>query len=86
MSSQGAPPAPEKDTPWKLIAFAVIAVYAILIILFNRDQVEVSFVFFSTDISLLVLILLCVGIGFAAGYLFEQLRDRRKRRAPASAE
>jgi len=86
VSSQGAPPAPEKDTPWKLIAFAVIAVYAILIILFNRDEVEVSFVFFSTDISLLVLILLCVGIGFAAGYLFEQLRDRRKRRAPASAE
>jgi len=86
VSSQGAPPAPEKDTPWKLIAFAVIAVYAILIVLFNRDQVEVSFVFFSTDISLLVLILLCVGIGFAAGYLFEQLRDRRKPRTTASAE
>ena len=83
MSSQGAPPAPEKDTPWKLIAFAVIAVYAILIVLFNRDQVEVSFVFFSTDISLLVLILLCVGIGFAAGYLFDQIRDRRKRRTSA---
>ena len=86
MSTQGAPPAPEKDTPWKLIAFAVIAVYAILIVLFNRDEVEVSFVFFSTDISLLVLILLCVGIGFAAGYLFEQLRDRRKQRTTASAE
>ena len=85
MSSHGAPPAPEKDTPWKLIAFAVIAVYAILIVLFNRDQVEVSFVFFSTDISLLVLILLCVGIGFAAGYLFDQLRARRKR-GVASAE
>jgi uncharacterized integral membrane protein len=86
VSSQGAPPAPEKDTPWKLIAFAVIAVYAILIVLFNRDQVEVSFVFFSTDISLLVLILLCVGIGFAAGYLFDQLRDRRKQRTATSAE
>ena len=86
MSSQGAPPAPEKDTPWKLIAFAVIAVYAILIVLFNRDEVEVSFVFFSTDISLLVLILLCVGIGFAAGYLFDQLRDRRKQRTTASTE
>jgi uncharacterized integral membrane protein len=85
VSSQGAPPAPEKDTPWKLIAFAVIAVYAILIVLFNRDQVEVSFVFFSTDISLLVLILLCVGIGFAAGYLFDQLRARRKS-GVASAE
>jgi uncharacterized integral membrane protein len=86
VSSQGAPPAPEKDTPWKLIAFAVIAVYAILIVLFNRDEVEVSFVFFSTDISLLVLILLCVGIGFAAGYLFDQLRDRRKGRVSPSAE
>jgi uncharacterized integral membrane protein len=80
VSSQGAPPAPEKDTPWKLIAFAVIAVYAILIVLFNRKDVEVSFVFFSAEISLLVLILLCVGIGFAAGYLFDQLRGRRRRR------
>jgi hypothetical protein len=36
-------------------------------------------VFFSAEISLLVLILLCVGIGFAAGFLFDQLRGRRKR-------
>ena len=85
MSSQGAPPAPEKGTPWKLIAFAAIAVYAILIVLFNTEDVDVSFVFFSARISKLVLIVLCVGIGFAAGYLFEQLRDRRKRRA-ASAQ
>ena len=81
MSTQGS--SPERGTPWKLIAFGVLAVYAILIILLNRDQVEVSFVFFSADISLLVLILLCVGIGFAAGYLFEQLRTRRKRGASA---
>lgn len=73
--------APEKNTPWKLIVFGVLALYAILIVLLNRDQVEVSFVFFSTRISLLVLIVLCVGIGFAAGFLFDQLRDRRKRRA-----
>lgn len=72
---------PEKDTPWKLIVFGVLALYAILIVLLNRDQVEVSFVFFSTRISLLVLIVLCVGIGFAAGFLFDQMRDRRKRRA-----
>ena len=57
----------------------MLALYAILIVLFNRKQVEVSFVFFSAEISLLVLILLCVGIGFAAGYLFDQLRDRRQR-------
>ena len=77
------PRVPEKDTPWKLIIFGVLAVYAILIVLFNRKQVDVSFVFFSAEISLLVLILLCVGIGFAAGFLFDQLRDRRKRRASA---
>jgi uncharacterized integral membrane protein len=74
---------PEKDTPWRLIVFAVVAVYAILIVVFNRNEVEVSFVFFSARISLLVLILLCVGLGFAAGYLFDQLRDRRKRRDSA---
>jgi uncharacterized integral membrane protein len=78
VSEQGPSPAPDRDTPWKLIVFAVLAVYAILIILFNREQVEVSFVFFTTEISLLVLILLCVAIGFATGYLFEQLRGRRK--------
>ena len=80
MSTQGPTPAtPEKDRPWKLILFGALAVYAILIVVFNRKQVEVSFVFFSAEISLLVLILLCVGIGFATGYLFEQLRDRRLR-------
>ena len=67
------------------LVFGVLAVYALLIIFMNRKQVEVSFVFFSADISLLVLILLCVGIGFAAGYLFEQLRDRRRRRVESSA-
>ena len=87
MNAQGSGPSPgpEKDTPWKLVVFGVLAVYALLIIFMNRKQVEVSFVFFSADISLLVLILLCVGIGFAAGYLFEQLRDRRRRRVESSA-
>lgn len=78
MEASPKPPA-GRGTPWKLIVFAVLAVYAILIVLLNTDQVDVSFVFFSAEISLLVLILLCVGIGFAAGYLFEQLRDRRRR-------
>jgi uncharacterized integral membrane protein len=84
VNSPGGSRAPEKDTPWKLIIFGAIAVYAILIVLFNRKQVDVSFVFFSAQISLLVLILLCVGIGFAAGYLFEQLRTRRKRSATSA--
>ena len=79
MSTQDAPPAePAKDSTWKLVLFGALAVYLLLIVLLNREQVEVSFVFFSTRISLLVLILLCVGLGFAAGYLFNQLRARRR--------
>ena len=42
-------PPEKKDTPWKLIVFGALAVYAILIVLFNRKQVEVSFVFFSAQ-------------------------------------
>ncbi|HEU5491106.1 MAG TPA: LapA family protein [Gaiellaceae bacterium] len=79
MSTQGTTPAgPEKASTWKLVVFGVLAVYAVLIVLLNRDEVEVSFVFFSARISLLVLIILCVGLGFAAGYLFDQLRGRRR--------
>lgn len=79
MAAPEPPPRPARSTPWRLIAFGALAVYAILIVLFNREQVEVSFVFFSARISLLVLVLLCVGIGFAAGYLFDGLRERRRR-------
>jgi hypothetical protein len=71
------PSAPEKGTPWKMILLGVLAVYAVLIVLFNLQSVEVSFVLFSTEISKLVLILLCLGIGFAGGYFFDQLRERR---------
>jgi hypothetical protein len=79
MSEQGPTPAAREKAPtWKLVLFGALAVYALLIVLLNREEIEVSFVFFSARISLLVLILLCVGIGFAAGYLFEQIRGRRR--------
>jgi uncharacterized integral membrane protein len=79
---EGQHPTPKRrDIPWLLVVFAVLALYAVLLVIVNADQVEVSFVFFTAEISLLVLILLCLVIGFAAGYLFERLRDRRKRRA-----
>jgi uncharacterized integral membrane protein len=77
---EGRPPAREpQGTPWSLIIFGVLAVYIILVSLLNSGQVKVHFVFFTTEISLLVLILLCLGIGFAAGYLLSRLRERRQR-------
>jgi uncharacterized integral membrane protein len=66
---------------WALVLFAALAVYAVLLIILNDDKVDVSFVFFTAEISLLVLIVLCLGIGFAAGYLADRIRERRKRAA-----
>jgi len=76
---QGPPPPPREEPrgiPWSLVGIALLAVYALLIVLLNRDEVAINFVFFSTRISKLVLILLCLGLGFAAGYLLDRWRDR----------
>lgn len=73
-----SPSTPAKERPWGLIAFAALAVYALLIVLLNREEVKVSFVFFSTRISKIVLILLCLALGFAAGFLFDRWRRKRE--------
>jgi len=79
---EGQRPAPERrDIPWMLVVFAILALYGIALVILNADQVEVSFVFFTAEISLLVLILLCLGIGFAIGFLADRLRERRRRGA-----
>jgi uncharacterized integral membrane protein len=76
---EGQRPTPQRrDIPWSLIAFGVLAAYAVLIVLLNREEVEIDFVFFSGRISKLVLILLCLGIGFATGFLFDHWRERRR--------
>ena len=77
---EGKSPA-KRDTPWTLILIGALAVYGILIALLNKEQVDISFVFFSTKISKLVLIALCLGIGFVAGFLFDGWRQHRKRKA-----
>lgn len=82
-ASRSSPPPAKRDTPWMLILFAVLAVYAVLLVILNDEQVEVSFVLFTAKISLLVLILLCLGIGFVAGFLVDRIRARRKARESA---
>jgi len=77
VEGQGSTPAPKRGIPWTLVFVGVLAVYALLIVLLNREEVDISFVFFSTRISKLVLILLCLGVGFAAGFMFDRWRVRR---------
>lgn len=73
-------PTPSKrETPWTLIIFGVIALYAIIVALLNSERVKVDFLFFSTHTRLLILIFLCLGAGFAAGLLFDRWRHQTKR-------
>ncbi len=53
--------------------------YALVVVLANRNQVAVNFVFFKTEASLFVVLVLAIALGFVAGWLFDDLRDRRRR-------
>jgi uncharacterized integral membrane protein len=64
---------------WRVVAFAALAVYGVLLVILNSKQVEVSFVFFSKRASLVVVLLLALAIGFLAGFLFDAARERRRR-------
>jgi uncharacterized integral membrane protein len=75
------PASQRRDIPWLVIVFGILALYAILLVVLNSDQVEVSFVFFTAEISKLVLIVLCLGIGFTIGFLFDRIRAHRRSRS-----
>jgi uncharacterized integral membrane protein len=71
----GAPARRERN--WTLIAFIVVAIYALVLVILNDEKVQVDFLFFSAEIRKLVLILLCLGLGFAGGLLFDRWRRSR---------
>lgn len=78
MEGQSPPPPEKKGTPWTLIGLAVLGLYALLLVLLNDEKVNVDFLFFSASIRKLVLILICLGIGFLGGLLFDGWRARRR--------
>lgn len=51
-----------------------------LFIILNSDEVDISFVFFSTKVSLVIALVLAIVLGFAAGYLVHSSRVRRQRK------
>jgi uncharacterized integral membrane protein len=73
--------AKRERTPWiQLTAIGLVALYAILFIVLNTHRAKVSFVFASTKISVIWVILLSLAVGFALGVLGTRLHRRRKRR------
>ena len=64
----------------RLIALALILAYAIAFILENGKHVSVHFVFATTKVSIVWLILLSLALGAIGGILLSQLERRRRRR------
>ena len=73
--------AKRERTPWvQLAAIGLVALYAILFIVLNTHRAKVSFVFGTTRISVIWVILLSLAVGFVLGVLGTRLNRRRKRR------
>jgi uncharacterized integral membrane protein len=64
----------------RLIVAALVALYAIAFIVLNTHSTKVDFVFTSTNVSVIWVILLSLAIGAALGVLVVQLRRRRQRK------
>jgi uncharacterized integral membrane protein len=81
VSTTPAPESQGKKSPWtpRRIVLGVILAYLLLVVIANRGQVAVNFIFFKTEASLFVVLLLAIALGFVAGWLFDDLRARRRR-------
>ncbi len=64
---------------FKLVLLLAGIAYVIAFALQNNDQVDVDFVFATTEISLTWVILICLAIGLLGGVLLSQLYRRRRR-------
>ncbi|HET7127760.1 MAG TPA: LapA family protein [Gaiellaceae bacterium] len=73
--------AKRERTPWvQLTAIGIVAVYTLLFIVLNTHRAKVSFVFGTTNVSVIWVILLSLAVGFVLGSLGSRLYRRRKRR------
>jgi|tagenome__1003787_1003787.scaffolds.fasta_scaffold18848482_1 uncharacterized integral membrane protein len=67
--------------PWlQFAAIGLVALYALLFVILNTHRAKVSFVFGTTRISVIWVILLSLAVGFVLGVLGTRLNRRRKRR------
>jgi uncharacterized integral membrane protein len=83
------PPAEQEQKPrrtfqpglWtRLLPLVLVSAYLILFVAFNTRMAKVDFVFASTRLSTIFLILLPLGVGIVLGVLVSQLYRHRKRR------
>jgi uncharacterized integral membrane protein len=64
----------------RLVGIGIVAVYLLLFVVLNTRHVPVKFVFASTRVSLIWVILLSLAAGIVLGVLLSQLHRHRMRR------
>jgi uncharacterized integral membrane protein len=64
----------------RLLPIGLVGAYVLLFVAFNTRMAKVDFVFASTRVSTIFLILLPLGIGIVLGVLLSQLYRHSKRR------
>jgi uncharacterized integral membrane protein len=64
----------------KLLLLVALVAYATAFVLENRKQVSLHFVFATSRVSLIWLILLSIALGLLLGVLIDALYRRRRRR------
>ena len=79
-SRSGEEPREDSGLYAKLILLVALVAYLIAFVLENRRQVSVHFVFTSSRVSLIWLILFSIAIGALGGAVISQLNRRRRRR------
>jgi uncharacterized integral membrane protein len=65
-----------------VIGLGLIVLWVLAFVVKNSDKVEIDFVLFSTNASLIWLVIILLGAGFLAGLLASQLYRKRSGRAP----
>ncbi len=70
----------------RLIVLALVIAYVIAFILENGKHATVHFVFVTTRVSVVWLILLCLALGAVGGMLLAQLDRRRRARRHSGSE
>jgi uncharacterized integral membrane protein len=64
----------------KLIILLAVIAFAIAFVLENRKRVHMHFVFGTTEVSLIWVVLLSIALGLIGGVLLSQLNRRGRRR------
>jgi uncharacterized integral membrane protein len=65
-----------------VIGLGLIVLWVLAFVIKNSDKVEIDFVLFSTNASLIWLVINLLGAGFLGGLLVSQLYRKRSGRAP----